>query len=302
MGSLDGKVAVITGGGRGIGAAVVRLLAAEGAALVINDLGSGTDGSGYASGPASEIAAEVVANGGRAVYDDADVADVATGQRLINTAVEQFGKLDIVVNVAGILRDRMIFNLSEADWDAVIRVHLKGHYSTVRPAAAYFREQRNPDGHYRIINFTSGSGLHGSPGQPNYAAAKMGIVGLTYSLAQGLARYGVTANAIAPAAMTRLVATVPDEKMLAAPELSQMAPEDIAPLVGYLAGERSDWLSGRVLFAQGQRVGLYNNPEEIAAVESASKWTSEELAHRLEQEFRPLADGLPTNMFTSQAG
>src|SRR5579862_8750765 len=208
MGVIDGRVAIITGGARGIGASISRLFAQEGASLVINDLGGAADGSGGDEGPAAQIADEIVAAGGAAVADGGDIADVATGERLVRTAVEQFGQLDIVVNVAGILRDRMIFNLAEQDWDEVIRVHLKGHYSTVRPASAYWREQRNPRGHYRVINFTSISGLDGSPGQPNYAAAKMGIIGLTYSLAQGLARYGVTANAIAPGAATRLTATV----------------------------------------------------------------------------------------------
>ena len=216
MGVIDGRVAIITGGARGIGASISRLFAQEGASLVINDLGGAPDGSGGDEGPAKQIADEIVAAGGSAVSDGGDIGNVATGERLVGTAVEQFGKLDIVVNVAGILRDRMIFNLAEQDWDEVIRVHLKGHYSTVRPASAYWREQRNPQGHYRVINFTSVSGLDGSPGQPNYAAAKMGIVGLTYSLAQGLARYGVTANAIAPGAATRLTATVPADKRVRA--------------------------------------------------------------------------------------
>jgi NAD(P)-dependent dehydrogenase (short-subunit alcohol dehydrogenase family) len=218
MGVIDGRVAIITGGARGIGASISRLFASEGAALVINDLGGGPDGAGGDQGPAKQITDEIAAAGGQAIADGGDIADVATGERLVNTAVDQFGRLDIVVNVAGILRDRMIFNLSEQDWDEVIRVHLKGHYSTVRPASAYWRGQRNPAGHYRIINFTSISALDGSPGQPNYAAAKMGIVGLTYSLAQGLARYGVTANAIAPGAATRLTATVPSDKKVVSAE------------------------------------------------------------------------------------
>src|SRR6201996_9425271 len=218
MGVIDGRVAIITGGGRGIGASISRLFAKEGASLVINDLGGHADGTGSDEGPARQVADEITAAGGKAVADGGDIADVATGERLVRTAVERYGTLDIVVNVAGILRDRMIFNLPEEDWDAVIRVHLKGHYSTVRPASAYWREQRNPEGHYRVINFTSISGLDGSPGQPNYAAAKMGIVGLTYSLAQGLARYGVTANAIAPGASTRLTATVPAGKRVSRDE------------------------------------------------------------------------------------
>ncbi|MGV8882315.1 MAG: SDR family NAD(P)-dependent oxidoreductase [Rhodoglobus sp.] len=300
MGVLEGKVAIITGGGRGIGAAISRAFAAEGAALVINDLGTSPDGVGGDAGPAHDIANELTGAGFRAVADGGDIADVATGERLVQTAVEKFGKLDIVVNVAGILRDRMIFNLSEADWDAVIRVHLKGHYSTVRPASAYFREQRNPNGNYRIINFTSVSGLQGSPGQPNYGAAKMGIVGLTYSLAQGLARYGVTANAIAPAAATRLTATVPDDKAVGDGGLVDLAPENIAPLAVYLASDRSAWLSGRVLSAQGNSVGLYSNPQEIALLESNEIWTPDGLAEAIEEGIKPLADGLPQSIFAAQ--
>jgi NAD(P)-dependent dehydrogenase (short-subunit alcohol dehydrogenase family) len=305
MGVIDGRVAIVTGGGRGIGASISRLFAKEGAKVVINDLGGHTDGTGGDEGPAREIAEEIVAAGGQAVADGGDIGDVATGERLVDTAVKEFGKLDIVVNVAGILRDRMIFNLSENDWDEVIRVHLKGHYSTVRPAAAYWREQRNPQGHYRVINFTSVSGLDGSPGQPNYAAAKMGIVGLTYSLAQGLARYGVTANAIAPGASTRLTATVPEDKRVvreAAPseEDLERSPDNIGPVALYLASEQSDWLTGRVVASSGYEVGLYENPQVIRQISSTAPWEYDKLAAQLERSFRPAADGLPHSVFASQ--
>ncbi len=300
MGVIDGRVAIITGGARGIGASISRLFAAEGASLVINDLGGSTDGTGSDEGPAKQLADEIVAAGGGAVADSGDIGDVATGERLVAAAVDQFGKLDIVVNVAGILRDRMIFNLPEADWDAVIRVHLKGHYSTVRPASAYWREQRNPHGHYRIINFTSNSGLEGSPGQPNYAAAKMGIVGLTYSLAQALARYGVTANAISPGAATRLTATIPAERQLASIDESvrpEMSPDNIGPVALYLASERSDWLTGRVVSAMGFDVGLYENPQLIRQLSAPGPWQYERLAAAMERSFRPVADGLPPSIF-----
>jgi NAD(P)-dependent dehydrogenase (short-subunit alcohol dehydrogenase family) len=303
MSILAGRVAIITGGGQGIGAAIARAFAREGASLVINDLGSGPEGSGSDQGPVRQIVEEVNASGGRAVADNGDIADVATGQRLVDTAIKQYGKLHVLVNVAGILRDRMIFNLSEADWDAVIRVHLKGHFSTVRPASAYFREQRNPQGNYRIINFTSYSGLHGSPGQPNYAAAKMGIVGLTYSLAQGLARYGVTANAIAPAAATRLTNTVPDAKRVGDRRLpDELVPENIAPLALYLASERSRWLTGRTLSAAGYEVALYNNPEQVRQINGVGPWEFEQLAKLMEKSFRPVADGLPRSIFAAQTG
>jgi NAD(P)-dependent dehydrogenase (short-subunit alcohol dehydrogenase family) len=306
MGVIDGRVAIITGGARGIGASISRLFAAEGAKLVINDLGGNADGSGGDEGPAKQIADEIVAAGGTAVSDGGDIGNVATGERLVQTAVDRYGRLDIVVNVAGILRDRMIFNLAEQDWDEVIRVHLKGHYSTVRPASAYWREQRNPQGHYRVINFTSISGLDGSPGQPNYAAAKMGIVGLTYSLAQGLARYGVTANAIAPGAATRLTATIPADKRVRderpSDEDLRMSPDNIAPVALYLASERSDWLTGRVISAAGFDVGLYENPQIIRQLSAPAPWEYDRLAAAMESSFRPAADGLPRSLFSSQLG
>jgi NAD(P)-dependent dehydrogenase (short-subunit alcohol dehydrogenase family) len=305
MGVIDGRVAIITGGGRGIGASISRLFAAQGAKVVINDLGGHTDGTGGDAGPANQVAEEIIAAGGAAVADGGDIADVATGERLVDTAVKEFGKLDILVNVAGILRDRMIFNLTEDDWDAVIRVHLKGHYSTVRPASAYWRSQRNPQGHYRVINFTSVSGLDGSPGQPNYAAAKMGIVGLTYSLAQGLARYGVTANAIAPGAATRLTATVPQDKRVVredrpSEEDLERSPDNIAPVALFMASEQSDWLTGRVVSSSGYEVGLYENPQIIRQISSTAPWEYSKLAAQLERSFRPAADGLPFSLFASQ--
>jgi len=303
MGILDGKVAIITGGGRGIGGAITRLFAAQGAALVVNDLGSTADGEGADAGPASDIVAEITGRGAKAVADEGDIADTETGERLVATAIKEFGRLDIVVNNAGILRDRMIFNLSPEDWDAVIRVHLRGHYSTVRPAAAYFREQRNPDADYRIINFTSASGLYGSPGQPNYAAAKLGIVGLTYSLANSLGRYGVTANAIAPAAATRLVATIPSDRSVGssnATEDSRMAPEHIARVALFLASDQSRWLTGQVLGAQGHHVGLYNRPSEVGSVTANADWHFDAFVAAAESAFRPITDAEGPNLFARQ--
>ena len=300
MGSLEGRVAIVTGGGRGIGASISRMFAAEGAKLVINDLGSSPDGQGGDQGPARDVAAEIVANGGQAVADGGDIADVATGQRLVDLALEHYGKLDVLVNVAGILRDKMIFNLPEEDWDAVIRVHLRGHFSTIKPAVAYWRAQKNPEGHYRIINFTSDSALQGSPGQPNYAAAKMGIVGLTASTANALGRYGVTANAIAPGAVTRLTQTVPDEKRMGDGIDESVSPDNIAPIVTYLAGTSSDWLSGRTIGAMGYEVKLWNNPEVVSTVASDGPWNLDDLTAKVEKEFRPLADGLHPSIFMAQ--
>jgi NAD(P)-dependent dehydrogenase (short-subunit alcohol dehydrogenase family) len=287
-GRLEGRVAVVTGGGRGIGAGIARLLAAEGAAVVVNDLGAEVDGSGADAGPAAQVVEQIGAAGGTAVADGGDVSDPQVGERLVRTAVEKFGSLDVLVNVAGILRDRMIFNLTEQEWDDVIRVHLKGHFSTTKPAAAYWREQRNPDGHYRLINFTSVSGLYGAPGQPNYAAAKMGVVGLTYSCANALAKYGVTANAISPGAATRMTASIPTERQRnTAVSDDERSPDNIAPIVGYLASTASDWLTGQVIGARGYEVHLMNKPEPIRHVVSDGPWQPDRLADLVERVFKP---------------
>lgn len=301
MGNLDGRVAIITGGGNGIGEAIARRFAREGAKVVINDLGTTPDGFGGDEGPAKTVAEAIIAEGGSAEYDGGDIADPATGERLVAKAVDAYGKLDIVVNVAGILRDRMIFNMEEKDWDAVIRVHLKGHYSTIRPAAAYWRQQRNPDAQNRILNFTSISGIEGSPGQPNYAAAKMGIIGLTWSLARSLSRYGVTSNAIAPGAATRLTATVPDQRHSEASFVDQAtlesSPENVATVAAYLASERANWLNGRVISASGYHVGLYNFLEEIETLDRNEPWDLDELATRIEEQFKPAGVGMPKSIF-----
>ncbi len=251
MSSLKGRVAVVTGGGRGIGAGIARLFAAEGAAVVVND---------------SEA-----------------------GQSLIDTAVDMFGGLDIVVNAAGILRDRMIFNMTEQDWDAVIAVHLRGHFNTIRPASRYWHGKKNPDGHYRIINFTSSSGLFGAPGQPNYVAAKMGITGLTYSCANSLGKYGVTANAIALGAQTRMTESIPTEKRtVRVGDDDERSPDNIAPIVAYIASESSDWLTGRVIGARGYEVMLYSNPETVRQIVGTERWDPTELGKYVERSFKPV--------------
>src|SRR5581483_5410996 len=206
-GRLEGRTAIVTGGGRGIGRGVALLLAREGANVVVNDYGVNVDGSAPSSGPAAEVADEIRAAGGNAVPNFDTVATVEGGERLIQTALDNFGRVDILVNVAGILRDRMIFNMSEQEWDDVIAVHLKGHYCTTKPASILMRQQR----YGRIVNFSSISGLGGLPGQANYGAAKAGVAGFTRVVARDLGRYGVTCNAIAPGAATRMTATVSDQ-------------------------------------------------------------------------------------------
>jgi len=292
MGSLDGRVGIVTGAGRGIGRSVALMLASEGMSVVVNDLGGALDGSGSDFGPAREVAEEIAGGGGRAVANGADVADHAAAEDLIKTALSEFGRLDVLVNAAGILRDRMIFNMSEHEWDDVIRVHLKGTFNTTRFAAAHWRALRDGSAQNRIINFTSVSGLHGAPGQPNYAAAKMGIVGLTYSAANSLARYGVTVNAVSPGAATRMTDSVPDDRRRARPGTAdERSPDNVAPLVAYLAGERSGWINGRIVHAAGYEVALYDNPQPVIRLIGTGPWSLDALAEQVERSFGPKLGG-----------
>jgi len=287
MGRLDGRVAIVTGAGRGIGRSVATLLAGQGAAVVVNDLGSAVDGSGSDAGPAGAVAEEIGAAGGKAVASGADVSDHAAAEALIGTAIEQFGRLDVLVNVAGILRDRMVFNMTEQEWDDVIRVHLKGTFNTTKFAAAHWRSVRDAQAQNRIINFTSVSGLHGAPGQPNYAAAKMGIVGLTYSCANALRQYGVTANAVSPGAATRMTDSVPAERRRTRVSADEWSPDNVAPIVAYLASEQSGWITGRILHSSGYEVALYSNPEPVVRIIGTGPWDADDLAAQVERSFGP---------------
>ncbi len=288
MGRLDGRVAIVTGAGRGIGRSVATLLAGEGACVVVNDLGSELDGSGADRGLAAQVADEIGAAGGKAIGSDADISDHAAAEGLIAAAIGEFGRLDILVNVAGILRDRMVFNMTEQEWDDVIRVHLKGTFNTTKFASAHWRSLRDESAHNRIINFTSVSGLHGAPGQPNYAAAKMGIVGLTYSCAHSLAKYGVTVNAISPGAATRMTESVPTDRRRTRAAADEWSPDNVAPIVGYLATEQSGWITGRILHASGYEVALYNNPEPLIRLIGTGPWDLDSLAAQVERSFGPL--------------
>jgi NAD(P)-dependent dehydrogenase (short-subunit alcohol dehydrogenase family) len=287
VGTLDQRVAIVTGAGRGIGRSVALLLAAEGASVVVNDLGVDVDGSGTDAGPAQQTAEEITAAGGAAVASGADISLHSTGEDLIKTAISEFGRLDVLVNVAGILRDRMVFNMTEQEWDDVIRVHLRGTFNTTKFAAAHWRSLRDESAQNRIINFTSVSGLHGAPGQPNYAAAKMGIVGLTYSAANALAKYGVTVNAISPGASTRMTDSIPDERRRTRPTVDEWSPDNVAPVVAYLASERSKWITGQVVHSSGYEVALYNKPQPLVRVIGRQPWGLGELADQLERSFPP---------------
>lgn len=289
MGMLDGRVIVLTGSGRGIGGATAKLLAAEGASVVVNDLGVALDGTEGNVGPAQELVNEITAAGGAAVANTDDIADYDAAGNLIQQAISEFGKLDVVVNVAGILRDRMIFNLSPEDWQSVLNVHLNGTFNTSKHASVYWREQRNAEAQNRIINFTSVSGQFGAPGQPNYAAAKMGIIGLTYSCANALGRYGVTTNAISPAAATRMVGSIPDERRKDGgnTDADAMSPDHVARVVAYIASERSGWLNGQVIGSAGPKVTLYNKPAALQELISVPKWELDELTTQMERVFKP---------------
>ncbi len=276
---LKGKVAIVTGAGRGIGRGEALALASEGAKVVVNDLGAAADGSGSGSTPAEEVVKEITKMGGKPVANYDSVATTKGGENIVKTAIDAFGKLDILVNNAGILRDTMVFNMTEEQWDIVLKVHLYGHFNTIRPASVLFRQQRSG----RIINTSSSAGLGGTFtfGQANYGAAKEGIVGLTRKVAQDLGRYGVTCNCIRPNAGTRL--TLSDEmrrtwsKEAIENFEKNFRPEDIAPVVVWLASDDSAHVNGRTFFVQTGIVALYSEPVQEKQLLKIGGWTIDEL-------------------------
>jgi 3-oxoacyl-[acyl-carrier protein] reductase len=275
---LDGLAAIVTGAGRGLGRAEALELARLGASVVVNDYGQpGRDGSGEASAaPAEEVAAEIRAAGGRAVAHLGDVSDHEQARCLVGLATATYGRLDILVNNAGILRDRMVFSMTEEEWDSVVRVHLKGHFNTTHFAAAHWRARSKETGgpvYGRIVNTSSEAFLAGSAGQPNYAAAKGGIVGLTTSTALALAKYGVTANAICPRARTRMTEDVfAGFREPVDGTLDPLAPEHVSPLVGYLASPAAAGVNGQLLVVHGGMVAVVERPR-VAARFDATKET-----------------------------
>ena len=284
MGALDGRIAIITGAGRGIGREHALLFAAEGAKVVVNDLGGALDGSGDDRTPAQQVADEIVAAGGEAVANADDITDWEGGKHLIDTAVEAFGDVNVLVNNAGILRDRVLVNMSEAEWDAVVQVHLKGHFVPTRHAAAYWREQSKAgkEVHAAVVNTSSTSGLLGNPGQANYGAAKAGIAAFTVITAEELSRYGVRVNAIAPAARTRMTEQTPGlSNIVQVPSdpsvFDKWDPANISPLVAYLATEACP-ITGRVFFVQGGQVRLFQPWTMTETIEKDDRWTVAELA------------------------
>ena len=270
-GFLEGKVVAVTGGGGGIGRAVALAAAAEGAKVLVADYGVSMAGEDPSSEVAEAVVAEITKAGGEALAVADDISKMDAGERLITTAVDTYGRIDGVVAVAGILRERMLFNMSEDEWDAVIATHLKGHFTVFRAAAAVMRKQESG----ALVGFTSGA-FQGSVAQANYAAAKGGIVSLVRSAAVGLHRYGVTANAIAPVARTRMSANVPSE-------LAEMGDaEDVAPMVVYLLSDQAKHVTGQVYTVVGSKIAVWNQPTEVRAMWAEGRWTPEQIAQRLD--------------------
>ncbi|MFC5747924.1 SDR family oxidoreductase [Actinomadura rugatobispora] len=291
----EGRVVVITGAGNGLGKAHALAFAAQGARVVVNDLGGGRDGGGASGGPAQQVVDEIVAAGGEAVANTDDISSWEGARRLVGQAVEAFGGLDVLVNNAGILRDRMVVSMTERDWDSVLAVHLKGTFAPLHHAAAYWREQakggRAVDA--RVINTTSPSGLFGSVGQGNYGAAKAGIASLTIIAAAELARYGVTVNAVAPTALTRLTEDIAFMRDAAAK--GDLSPEAISPLVVWLGSAASRDVTGRVFGAMGNRITVLEGWVAGPSADSADRWEPAALTGvvpGLVAEAAPNADGL----------
>ncbi len=294
---LKGKVAIVTGAGRGIGRGEALVLAAEGAKVVVNDLGGAADGTGADKSPADEVVAEIKKMGGEAVANYDSVATMEGGEKIIKAAIDTFGRLDILVNNAGVLRDRMVFNMTEEEWDTVINVHLKGHFACTKPACVIFRQQRSG----RIINTSSTSGL-GNMGQANYAAAKEGIVGFTRTVARDMGRYGITCNAIRPAAGTRLTLSPEMEDarkkreaagMGGPPRIEIPPPEAIAPFVVFLCTDEAANINGHTFQVRGGEVDLMTDPVVVRSIHKAGTWTVDELCKLAPQS---LAAGLVNPM------
>ena len=295
MGALDGRTAVVTGAGRGIGREIALLLGREGANVVVNDPGVNVDGTGGDDGPAADVAKEIEDAGGIAAANFDSVATEEGGENMIKQAIDSYGRIDIAIHVAGILRDRMVFNMSKEEWDAVIAVHLDGYFNIAKPSSVLMRQQRFG----RIIGFSSGSGLRGNSGQANYGAAKAAIAGMTRCLARDLGRYGVTANSIAPGAATRMTQTVPDSarQMRASSGISaggraQEAPtgpppmrgaEFVAPMVGYLCTDQAWNINGKVFNVAGGTVSLSHEEGAIRTIDTPGVWDLDQLRQRVPQ-------------------
>jgi NAD(P)-dependent dehydrogenase (short-subunit alcohol dehydrogenase family) len=291
MGMLEGKVAVVTGSGRGIGREIALLMAKHGAKLVINDPGASAAGEGADRKVADEVVAEIKQAGGQAAANYDSVATAEGANKIIKTALDSFGKIDVLVNNAGILRDRILFKMSDEEWDGVIKTHLYGSFFCSRAASLPFREQKSG----RLIHFTSTAGLIGNVGQTNYAAAKLGIVALSRSCALDLQRYNVTSNCIAPFAWTRLIATIPTddpEQAAKVEKIKKMTPADVAPLAVFLASDKAQNITSQVFGVRGKEIYLFSQPRILRSIHDSEGWTPEKLAELVEptmsSHFHPL--------------
>jgi NAD(P)-dependent dehydrogenase (short-subunit alcohol dehydrogenase family) len=293
VGYLDGKVIAVTGAGRGIGRAVALGCAAEGASVVVNDYGVSVDGSDPTSEVADEVVEEIVGAGGKAVSNPSSVTTMEGGASIVRSATDTFGRIDGVVCVAGILRERMLFNMSEAEWDPVIETHLKGTFTVFRAAAPIFREQKSGT----MIGFTSGA-FAASVAQANYSAAKGGIVSLVRSAAAGMYKYGVTANVIAPVAKSRMSGQVPFG-------IEMGEPEDIAPMVAYLLSDAARSVTGQIYTVNGGRIAVWNQPTEVREMRKDGRWTPAEIEQRFDevgQEPMPILERLKEMESAAKSG
>ena len=285
-GIIEGKVAIVTGAGRGIGRAIAMLLAEEGAKVLVNDVGAALDGSGGDAGPAQQVVDEIKKKGGQATASTLSIGDPANGDKVVQSALDAFGRVDILVNNAGILRDKIFHRMSWSDWSDVIMVHLHGSFSMSRACATHFREQNSGS----MIHMTSTSGLIGNFGQANYMAAKMGIVGLSRGIALDMQRFNVRSNAIAPFAWGRMIGSIPTEteaEKQRVERLQQMTPEKIAPLVVYLGSDKAAGISGQIFSVRNNEVFLFNQTRPIRSIHRADGWTPEKLDAQLKGAFGP---------------
>ncbi len=281
---VSGKVAIVTGAGRGIGRGVALLLAAEGARVVVCDIGASLDGAGADTGPAYEVVAEIKKSGGEAIASTLSISEPGNAEKIVQAALDAFGRVDILVNNAGILRDRIFHRMSWSDWSDVIAVHLHGSFAMSRACAAHFREQNS--GSY--LHMTSTSGLVGNFGQANYMAAKMGIVGLSRGIALDMARFHVRSNCVAPFAFTRMIDSIPAEteaEKARVTRFREMTPEKIAPLLVYLASDRADGISGQIFSVRNNEIYLFSQNRPIRTLHRSDGWTPEKLDQQLKGAF-----------------
>jgi len=285
-GMVAGKVAIVTGAGRGIGRAVALLLAAEGARVVVNDVGASLEGAGADAGPAQAVVDEIAANGGEAIASTLSITEPPHAEAIVGAALDAFGRIDVLVNNAGILRDRIFHRMSWSDWHDVLAVHLDGSFNMSRAVAGHFREQNSGC----FVHMTSTSGLVGNFGQANYMAAKLGIAGLSRAIALDMARFNVRSNAIAPFAWSRMIGSIPadtPEQKARVEKFQQMTPEKIAPLVVYLASDRAEGISGQIFGVRRNEIFLFNQPRPIRTLQRSDGWTPEQLDRQLKGAFAP---------------